>query len=312
MVRSDLTGLRFGKLTAIKVASTKPVKWECLCDCGNTKVISAGNLRKNGKATESCGCKWASDITILPGYTSKCQTGKFTVIQMLGGENVLCRFDDGNELVFQRGNVRINNVWNPYYPFIYGKGYTGVGAYGAKDKAHDYWAKMMQRAYCEKYKTEHPTYENVTVCDEWLNYQNFADWCVNRKQYGKLKFNLDKDIILRGNKIYAPERCSLVPQRINKLLVTKNLVEPVVPLGVKIIRDKISKEITGYTAACADDGKDVYFGYYKNIHNAFHAYKKGKEALIKSVANSCKDDLDNAVYAALICYNVVDVNGFVK
>lgn len=311
MKRADLTGLRFGKLTAIKVSGSKPVKWECLCDCGRTTHVLAGGLTKKVNATQSCGCKWASDIVIVQGYTSECQTGKFTVVKMLGGENVLCRFEDGHELVFQRGNVRVNNVWNPYHPFIYGKGYIGVGKYGAKDKAHEYWSKMMQRAYCEKYKAEHPTYEKVTVCSEWLNYQNFAEWCVSRKQYGKLKFNLDKDIVIRGNKVYAPDKCSLVPQRVNKLLVTKNLINPAVPLGVKIIRDKISKEIIGYTAACADNGSDMYFGYHKNIRDAFFAYKIGKEALIKSVAKDCKEDLDDLVYDALMRYTVVDVNGFI-
>lgn len=49
--------MRFGKLEVIKRDSNSKSgcsKWECLCDCGNIKIIEAGNL-KNGH-TQSCGC----------------------------------------------------------------------------------------------------------------------------------------------------------------------------------------------------------------------------------------------------------------
>ena len=53
----DLTGRRFGRLTVIEFAGkTKDRKttWNCLCDCGNEKIIIGKNL-KNGN-TKSCGC----------------------------------------------------------------------------------------------------------------------------------------------------------------------------------------------------------------------------------------------------------------
>ena len=51
----DLSGKRFGRLTAEKIVSKRPqVMWECVCDCGNVVVVSATNL-KAGKAN-SCGC----------------------------------------------------------------------------------------------------------------------------------------------------------------------------------------------------------------------------------------------------------------
>lgn len=53
MKLKDLTGKHFGRLTAIKVCGTKPVKWECVCDCGKKKIVSANNL---GAHTNSCGC----------------------------------------------------------------------------------------------------------------------------------------------------------------------------------------------------------------------------------------------------------------
>lgn len=50
----DVTGQRFGMLTAIKIAERNPLKWECKCDCGNTCVVRANNLLHNKQ--KSCGC----------------------------------------------------------------------------------------------------------------------------------------------------------------------------------------------------------------------------------------------------------------
>ena len=52
MRRLDLTGQRFGKLTAIEYVGNK--KWRCICDCGKTIVARTAGLR-NGE-TKSCGC----------------------------------------------------------------------------------------------------------------------------------------------------------------------------------------------------------------------------------------------------------------
>ena len=54
---SDLTGQRFGKLTAIRPTDerrNRNVTWECKCDCGRIKYVSAHHLR-DGR-TQSCGC----------------------------------------------------------------------------------------------------------------------------------------------------------------------------------------------------------------------------------------------------------------
>lgn len=52
----DLTGQRFGKLVVIERSGTKGhnTMWLCRCDCGNTSIVSRGNLL-NGQ-TKSCGC----------------------------------------------------------------------------------------------------------------------------------------------------------------------------------------------------------------------------------------------------------------
>jgi len=60
--RIDILGKRFGNLL---VVAQKPLKWECICDCGTSKSITGSNLI-SGKQT-SCGCSRLSRERGLDG-----------------------------------------------------------------------------------------------------------------------------------------------------------------------------------------------------------------------------------------------------
>lgn len=55
--RQDITGQRFGRLTAIEttdIAVAAGVVWRCRCDCGNEIYATIKDLRSSN--TQSCGC----------------------------------------------------------------------------------------------------------------------------------------------------------------------------------------------------------------------------------------------------------------
>lgn len=55
--RLDLSGQRFGRLTAIEMVGPdryKQIVWRCLCDCGNEAFVSASRLYRG--VVRSCGC----------------------------------------------------------------------------------------------------------------------------------------------------------------------------------------------------------------------------------------------------------------
>lgn len=52
MKRIDLTNKTFGRLTALRYAGNG--KWECICKCGNERLVDANNLRS--LHSTSCGC----------------------------------------------------------------------------------------------------------------------------------------------------------------------------------------------------------------------------------------------------------------
>ena len=62
----DLTRLRFGNLTVTQMSDerlghTKARAWDCVCDCGNKRVVSTNNLRRG--VTTSCGCTYGNPRT---------------------------------------------------------------------------------------------------------------------------------------------------------------------------------------------------------------------------------------------------------
>lgn len=63
----DITGQRFGRLTAIepvRESADEPGQrklWKCRCDCGNTKAVYYWNLMTGH--TRSCGCLRSPDLT---------------------------------------------------------------------------------------------------------------------------------------------------------------------------------------------------------------------------------------------------------
>jgi len=56
-IKYDLTGKKFGRLTAINrvyIENIKGYKWKCICDCGNNCTIRGADLVR--EHTISCGC----------------------------------------------------------------------------------------------------------------------------------------------------------------------------------------------------------------------------------------------------------------
>ena len=70
MVASELTGQRFGRLTALKITGQNKHQinlWLCRCECGNTKEVASYNLKKGH--TRSCGCLQKDVVSKIPPET---------------------------------------------------------------------------------------------------------------------------------------------------------------------------------------------------------------------------------------------------
>lgn len=74
------------------------------------------------------------------------------------------------------------------------------------------WASMLARCYCKKSLIDNPSYAGCSVCEEWLLFSSFSKWCVINYVDG---YHLDKDIRIKGNKVYSPEACMFVTAKKN-------------------------------------------------------------------------------------------------
>ena len=77
---------------------------------------------------------------------------------------------------------------------------------------HHAWKSMIQRCYSSKYQETHQTYKGCSVSDEWLTFSVFKCWMEEQDWECK---QLDKDLLLAGNKIYGYETCVFVSGMVN-------------------------------------------------------------------------------------------------
>lgn len=75
------------------------------------------------------------------------------------------------------------------------------------------WVQMLYRCYSEAYRKKYTYRYGPTVCEEWLRFSNFREWMSRQDYVGK---QLDKDILVPGNREYGPDKCVFVSQELNK------------------------------------------------------------------------------------------------
>ena len=165
------------------------------------------------------------------------------------------------------------------------------------------WHGMLVRCFCEKFKGRRPTYKDVLLCEEWLSFANFLEWCNKEVGYKGRQggMELDKDLIIKGNKVYSSAACSFVPEVVNNLLVSCNSARGEWPVGVRL--HKRSGKFDA-RMSCGN-GNPKYLGLFLTPEDAFAAYKIAKEAQIKVVALQYKDVLKPAVFESLMNWEIL-------
>lgn len=222
------------------------------------------------------------------------------IIEYFNSENCTIIINDYYKTIFKNrcySDIIKNNIKNPYHPTIFDIGFIGVGNYSSKDKiVYSRWVGMLRRCYCEEHQKQNPTYKDVTVCTEWHNFQNFAEWFENN--YIK-DWHLDKDILVKGNKVYSSKTCCFVPQEINNLFLTRSKNRGKNSIGVHFIVSK-----NKFIASININGKNKRLGYFDTENEAFKCYKSHKEYYIQVMAEKFKSELKQKVYKKLINYKV--------
>jgi len=150
------------------------------------------------------------------------------------------------------------------------------------------WSNMLERCYSEKLHERRPTYKGCTVVEEWKLFSNFKLWMDTHQWEGK---QLDKDILLEGNKLYSPDTCAFVDANTNKI-ANKNLKAK----GKYATGVVLHKPSGLFRADCYINGKRERLGHYKTEQEAESMYLICKAKAFDLCANN---QTDNRVKIAL-------------
>ena len=256
--------------------------------------------------------KYLNDVSYKDCVGKVCKSkssGDFKILKYNDSYNVEIQFlKTGFETSVQLVQVKSGEVKDPYSPSVYGVGILGtkypITVNGVKTKEYNLWQGMLKRCYNSTYKKKHPTYEGCEVSDKFKSYEHFYEWCHKQVGFGNdgngNPFHLDKDLLVKGNKVYSEDSCVFLPQEINSLLTKCTASRGEHLIGVCWHK----KDNAFVSRVSKNKGKREYLGYFKTEIEAFNAYKKAKESFIKEQANKWKDKIDDRAYNALMIYEV--------
>lgn len=229
--------------------------------------------------------------------------GDFQIIDYENSSRVKIRFiETGFENFVSLGNIKKSKVRDYSIPSICGVGVFD-GKYPSKIKGipvkqHDIWSNMIHRCYNHKKHKVSPTYTKCSVSNSFKNYSYFYEWCEKQIGFSKKGFELDKDLLVKGNSEYSEDTCIFIPTEINLALVKRQAKRGETLIGVSFVKGK-------YIATVGlGRGKQKKIGIFNTENEAFQAYKQAKEQYLKELAEKWKSKIDPRAYNALINYQV--------
>lgn len=151
--------------------------------------------------------------------------GTMQVIELSGKKCKVVFIETGTVVEAYTDNVYSGKVRDAYARVCYGVGYAGEFERVFYWKpAKQLWRNMLKRCYSENDPKGYYG-RGYTVSERWLCFANFLEdlptlrnfdkWLLGHKE-GYTKYNLDKDLILEGNKVYCKELCQFITEYENK------------------------------------------------------------------------------------------------
>lgn len=222
-----------------------------------------------------------------------------------------CKIQIENTEYYQKCSLhRLKNgkVKDKYSPSVYGKGFVGEGKYnvsvnGVHTKEYSIWAGILERLFCPISLKKRPTYEQVSICEDWLNFQIFAEWYTSLPQHQfniEYRWEIDKDLckyFTRSKGHYSKETCFLLPSIINTSMLITNRDGCPYPLGVQPFNDKFRGE-------CPSINGRLKSRVFKDPESAAKWVLINKKKYFTELANKFKYCLDPRCYEMLMSIDI--------
>ncbi len=252
--------------------------------------------------------KYLNDVSYKDCVGKVCKSklsGDFKILKYNDNRNVEIQFlNTGYETVARLGDIKNGSIKDPYSPSVFGAGILGtkypINEGGIQTKEYELWCNMLRRCYSDSFKKKQPTYEGCEVGDKFKSYEYFYEWCHIQIGFANKDWQLDKDLLIKGNKVYNESTCVFIPKDINSLL-TKSAASR----GEHLIGVSWHKTKKAFVARVRKNkGRSEWLGCFNTELEAFEAYKQAKESFVKEQANKWKGKIDERAYNALMNYTV--------
>ena len=252
--------------------------------------------------------KYLNDVSRKDCVGKICKSlnsGDFKILKYNDATNVEIQFlKTGYEMVAQLEHIRKGSVKDPYSPSACGVGILGAKypsrVNGVHTKEYKLWTGMLERCYSTTLRNKYPTYKDCEASENFKSFEYFYEWCNNQIGFGNEGWQLDKDLLIKGNKIYSENTCVFLPNEINILLTKRTALR-----GEYLIGVSWSKTNKAFVAQInKNKGKQEYLGSFATELEAFNAYKTAKESFVKEQADNWKSQIDIRAYNALMNYKV--------
>ena len=229
--------------------------------------------------------------------------GRFIVLKYESNKNMTVKFlDTGFVTRTTLTQIQNGTVADKLVPTLRGVGILGgrfdIKENGVNNREYKIWSSMMTRCYDKTYQRRFPTYRECEVSDYFKCYDNFHIWCNEQKGFKEEFWQLDKDLLVTGNKLYSETTCVFLPSVINMAIVKPAKVKEL-PVGVTLSSDK--KKFVARIRRC---GNSEVLGRFTDLESAKEVYKHAKISYITELANKYKGLIDDRAYEALINYKV--------
>jgi hypothetical protein len=181
--------------------------------------------------------------------------------------------------------------------------YRGSYAEQTQTLSSQIWNAMHIRC---KAGARNPSYAGCSISENFKDFQFFAEWCQHQIGYSKKNsdgkhWSLEKDLLVRGNRMYSEDVCVFLPTEINNLLLLQSGKRGAWPIGVHY-----SKEKDVFVAQLNSKGKRWHLGYFKTPEEAFERYKFAKESHIRDMATKWRCEIDSRAFDALMTYGILE------
>ena len=133
------------------------------------------------------------------------------------------------------------------------------------------WSGIITRCFDTRFQEKRATYKDCTVCEEWKYLSNFIKWVDSQPNKNWQNCDLDKDLLIEGNKHYSPDNCVFIDPKINNFLTDGFKRRGKLSLGVSLEKKSSKKP---FISTCNNPFRERrHSGYVSAFPTELEAHK---------------------------------------